>query len=72
MQSKFEKFNELPTELEIETAQNLSNRDLVSLAQTSKYLWALFKPVIDDRKLLRHVTRGEHDVVKAYVPAKSN
>jgi hypothetical protein len=26
---------------------------------------ALFKPVIDVRKLLHHVTRGEHDVVKA-------
>ena len=30
MQSKFEKFNELPTALKIETAQNLSNRDLVT------------------------------------------
>lgn len=65
MQSKFEKFNELPPELKIETAQNLSNRDLVNLAQTSKYHLALFKPVIDVRKLLHHVTRGEHDVVKA-------
>ncbi len=65
MQSKFEKFNELPPELKIETAQNLSNRDLVNLAQTSKYHLALFKTVIDVRKLLHHVTRGEHDVVKA-------
>lgn len=65
MQSKFEKFNELPPELKIETAQNLSNRDLVTLAQTSKYHLALFKPVIDVRKLLHHVTRGEHDVVKS-------
>ncbi|KTD53493.1 hypothetical protein Lsan_3903 [Legionella santicrucis] len=65
MQSKFEKFNELPAELKIETAQNLSNRDLVNLAQTSRYHLALFKPVIDVRKLLHSVTRGEHDVVKA-------
>ena len=65
MQSKFEKFNELPTALKIETAQNLSNRDLVNLAKTSKYHLALFKPVIDVRKLLHHVTRGEHDAVKA-------
>jgi hypothetical protein len=65
MQSKFEKFNELPPELKIETAQNLSNRDLVNFAQTSKYHLALFKPVIDVRKLLHHVTRGEHDMVKA-------
>ncbi len=65
MQSKFEKFNELPPELKSEPAQNLSNRDLVNLAQTSKYHLALFQPVIDVRKLLHHVTRGEHDVVKA-------
>lgn len=65
MQSKFEKFNELPPELKIETAQNLSNRDLVNLAQTSRYHLALFKPMIDVRKLLHHVTRGEHDAVKA-------
>lgn len=65
MQSKFEKFNELLPELKTETAQNLSNRDLVNLAQTSKYHLALFKPMIDVRKLLHHVTRGEHDAVKA-------
>ncbi|QEY51579.1 F-box protein [Legionella longbeachae] len=65
MQSKFEKFNELSPELKIETAQSLSNRGLVNLAQTSKYHLALFKPAIDVRKLLHHVTRGEHDVVKA-------
>lgn len=65
MQSKFENFNELPPELKNETAQNLSDRDLVHLAQTSKYHLALFKPAIDVRKLLHHVTRGKHDVVKA-------
>ncbi|MDP1602047.1 MAG: F-box protein [Legionella sp.] len=64
-QSKFEKFDELPSELQIETAKNLSNRDLLNFAQTSKYHLALFKPMIDVRKLLHHVTRGEHDAVKA-------
>ncbi|KTD64266.1 hypothetical protein Lspi_1073 [Legionella spiritensis] len=58
--------------LNIETAQNLSNRDLVNLAQTSKYHLALFKPVIDVRKLLHHVTRGEHDVVKAMLKQDIN
>jgi hypothetical protein len=72
MQPKFEKFNELPPKLKIETAQNLSNRDLVNLAQTSKYHLALFKPVIDVRKLLHHVTRGEHDVVKAMLKQDIN
>ena len=64
--------NKLPAELKIETAQNLSNRDLVNLAQTSKYHLALFKPVIDVRKLLHHVTRGEHDVVKAMLKQDIN
>lgn len=68
MQSKLEKFNELPLELQIETAQNLSNHDLVHFAQASKYHLGWFKPVIDVRKtqkLLNHVVRGEHDAVKA-------
>ncbi|HAT8860162.1 TPA: F-box protein [Legionella pneumophila subsp. pneumophila] len=65
MQSKFEKYNELPPVLKIETAQGLSNRDLVNLAQTSKYHLKLFKPIIDVPKLLHHVTRGKHDVVKS-------
>jgi len=65
MQSKFEKFNELPAELKIETAQNLSNRDLVNLAQTSKYHLALFQPLLDVRKLLHYVARGDHKAVEA-------
>ena len=65
MQSKFEKFNELPEELKIETAQNLSNRDLVNLAQTSKYHLALFQPLLDVRKLLHYVARGDHKAVEA-------
>ena len=65
MQSKFEKFNELPAELKIESAQNLSNRDLVNLAQTSKYHLALFQPMLDVRKLLHYVARGDHKAVEA-------
>ncbi|KTC66329.1 SidC homolog (plasmid) [Legionella adelaidensis] len=69
MQDKFEMFDELPEDVKIETTQSLSNRDLVNLAKTSKYHLALFKPVMDARKilhkLLHHVTRGEHDEVKA-------
>ncbi|HBP6861715.1 TPA: F-box protein [Legionella pneumophila] len=65
MQDKFEMFDELPPELETEVAQNLSNRELVNLGQASKYHLALFQPMIDVRKLLHHVTRGEHDAVKA-------
>ncbi|GGI87911.1 F-box protein [Legionella impletisoli] len=65
MPSKFEKFNKLPSELKIKTAQNLSSRELVNLSMTSKYHLALFKPMIDVSKLLHHVTRGEHDAIKA-------
>lgn len=65
MQSKFEKSNELPPEIKIETTQYLANRDLVKWAEISKDHLALFKPMIDVRKLLHHVTRGEHDAVKA-------
>ncbi|CZH05220.1 TPA: F-box protein [Legionella pneumophila] len=65
MNNKFELFDELPQELQIETAPNLSNRELVYLAQASKYHLALFKPMIDVHKLLHHVTRGEHEAVKA-------
>lgn len=64
MQSEFKKFDELPSELKISSAQNLSNSHLVSLAQTSKYHFALFKPVIATRKLLHHVTRGDHNAVE--------
>ena len=72
MQDKFEKFNELPSELKIETAQNLSNRDLANLTQTSKKNWVLFKPMLDVRKLLHYVTRGEHDAVKAMLKQDIN
>ena len=65
MQSKFENFKDLPNELKIETAQNLSNRELVNFSMTSKYHLNYFQPLIDVPKLLHHVTRGEHDAVKA-------
>jgi hypothetical protein len=65
MQSKFEKFNELPAVLKIQTAQNLSNRDLVNLVQTSKYHLNLFQPPLDVRKLLDYVARGDHNAVEA-------
>ena len=65
MQFKFEKFNELPAELKIDTAQNLSNRDLVNLVQTSKYHLSLFQPLLDVRKLLHYVARGDHKAVEA-------
>lgn len=65
MQGKFEFFDELPQELQFETAKNLGNRDLANLTQPSQYHLALFKPMVDIRKLLQHVVRGEHDAVQS-------
>lgn len=59
-QDKFEKFDELTKDLQIETAQNLLNRGLVNLTQTSKPHLVLFKPMVDVRKLLYCVVCGEH------------
>ncbi|MGQ3887526.1 F-box protein [Legionella sp. CNM-1927-20] len=64
MKDKFE-FNKLNSNLQIETAQSLSTPDLVNLSMTSPYHLALFKPMIDVRKLLHYVTRGEHEAVAA-------
>lgn len=65
MQSKCENFNALPEVPKIETAQYLSNRELVNFSMTSKYHLKLFQPLIDVRKLLHYLTRGEHHAVKA-------
>ncbi|VEB35725.1 Uncharacterised protein [Legionella sainthelensi] len=62
---KFEFFDELQPELQCETAQNLSTRDLVNLAQTSQYHLSLFKPMVHVRELLHHVVRGQHDAVQS-------
>lgn len=72
MSSEFEKFNELPPELKIETAQSLSNPDLVNLAMTSKYHLSLFQPMIDIRKLLHHVVHGNHEAVQTILKKDMN
>ena len=65
MHNKFDVVKKLAPDLQKRiTPQNLSNHDLVKLARTSKYHLKLFQPLIDIRKLLHHVTRGKHDVVK--------
>ncbi|HAU2013272.1 TPA: F-box protein [Legionella pneumophila] len=64
-QDKFEKFDELTKDLQIETAQNLLNRGLVNLTQTSKPHLVLFKPMVDVRKLLYCVVCGEHAKVQS-------
>src|SRR5690554_3177705 len=61
-----ELFNKLQKELKLEITQSVSSRDLVNLAQASKYHLALFKPIVDARKLLPYAVRGgEHDVIES-------
>jgi hypothetical protein len=64
MEDKIESDNELPKELKFKTAKNLSNRDLINWALTSKYRLSLFKPMLEVHKLLHYVTRGDHEAVK--------
>ena len=65
MQTKFDDINKLPPELKKKTASDLSIKDVVHVARTSTTNSDFFKPISDVRKLLHHVSRGEHDKVKA-------
>ncbi len=64
MRYKFE-FNNLPKELQTEIAQNLLNRNLINLGQISKS--CLFNSIIEVRKLLHYVVRGEHEAVEKLI-----
>src|SRR4051794_12377679 len=57
-----DKFDNLES---VTTAQLLSTKELSNLVNTSSKQRALFKPLLDERKLLHHVVRSEYDVVKA-------
>jgi hypothetical protein len=61
-QSMKGKFDSL--ELEV-IAHFLSNQELAHVASTSSKLRSIFQHLLDERKLLHHVMRGEHDEVRA-------
>ncbi|QBR83806.1 hypothetical protein E3983_05375 [Legionella israelensis] len=63
--NQFVKKLKLPPELTVEIAGNLSSRDLAALAKTVKYHWHLFQPILNVRKLVRLVARGEENAAKA-------
>lgn len=63
----FELFDELPLEIQCEVAQNLSTPDLAQISTVSKKHWNLFKPLVNDRKLLPHVVCGNHDMVNNWL-----
>lgn len=66
MQDKFELSDELlPLEIYYDVGQRSSNSDLLNFALTSTEHLKLFKPMLDVRKFLGHVVRGEHEAVKA-------
>jgi hypothetical protein len=54
MQDNFKMFDALPSELRLEAVGNLSNRDLVNLAQASKYHFALFNLMVDVHTWAEH------------------
>ncbi|HHF7375048.1 hypothetical protein [Legionella bozemanae] len=64
IKNKFELFSHLAKDIKTETAQHLSTPDLIKISMTSKEYRTFFKPMLDVRKLLHHVVRGEHAAVK--------
>ncbi|MCE0723828.1 MULTISPECIES: F-box protein [Legionella] len=72
IQNKFEFFNQLAKDLKTETALHLPTPDLIKLSMISKKYRAFFKPMLDVRKLLHHVARGEHDAVKTMLEKDIN
>ncbi|KTD22780.1 SidC homolog [Legionella lansingensis] len=58
-------FEKLSLETNHEIADHLISPDLLNLVLTSKPHAAFFKPILDVRKLLLHVVRGEYDAVRA-------
>lgn len=65
MPNKFELFDEIPPEIQDETAQYLLAPELLNLTLATKEHWALFKPILDVCKFLHHVVRGEYAVVQS-------
>lgn len=55
----------LPKVLNSEIGYGLTINELISLVQSSKSHAKLFNPVLNVRKFLHHVTRGEYDAVEA-------
>lgn len=62
---KFEHYEQLSQELKKEIAKNLSSKDVRALQRSSKDNYQLFQPILDVRKLLRHLVRGEQEAAKA-------
>nr|WP_255666662.1 MULTISPECIES: F-box protein [unclassified Legionella] len=55
----------MPPEIRREIAQCLSTPDLVNFTMASKKHWDFFKPILNVRKLLNHIVRGEYDSVQS-------
>jgi hypothetical protein len=71
MQDKFELSNKLlPLEIYHEIEQRFSNSALLNFALTSRGHLTLFQPMLDARRFLPYVVRGEHETVKAMLEKK--
>lgn len=64
MKKKYD-LNQLPHEIHHETSQYLKNTDLLNLILSNKKHANFFKPLLDVRKFLHHLVRGERDIVMA-------
>jgi len=65
MKRKLELSSALPKEIHHEIGQHSTNSCFLNLALLSKKHFQLFKPMLEVRKFLHHVVRGEHMAVKA-------
>ncbi|SCY60319.1 hypothetical protein SAMN02746069_02997, partial [Legionella israelensis DSM 19235] len=63
--NQFEKINALPPELKEEIAGILSSRDLAALSRSSTNHYRLFQPIVNARKFVHLVARGEENAAKA-------
>jgi hypothetical protein len=56
--------NQLPDVPKSVIAQNLSNSELGMLIRTAKSSKSFFQPILDVRKFLYYLVRGNHDVIQ--------
>ena len=65
-------FNKIAEDNQREAAEYLSTSELLRLAMTSKTHRSIFTPLVDVRKLLHYVVRGEHEQVKSILKKEIN
>ena len=64
MQNKFELFFKLTSDAQFEVARHLPTGIVLNYALVSKQHSTLFAPILNTRKFLHYVARGEHKIVE--------